>query len=50
MKNILIFLILIALFAVADLIFYGQIKWTQNILVALLSIFLTNIATRLKLI
>jgi len=44
MKNIFTFLILIALFAVVDLIFYGQIKWEQNILVALLSIVLTNIA------
>ena len=44
MKNIFTFLILIALFAVVDLICSGQIKWEQNILVALLSIVLTNIA------
>jgi hypothetical protein len=50
MKNILIFLILITLYAVIDLIFYGQIKWEQNIVIAVLSIVLTNIATRLKLI
>jgi hypothetical protein len=50
MKNIFTFLILITLYAVIDLICSGQIKWTQNILLAVLSIFLTNIATRLKLI